>query len=219
MRAVSEELRRTMISAFYGREAPAKNGSGEVPISETIGAELAALEKAGKKMAACKDETKKDELAELRREMMQGANKVFALLGDLFADFAGRYPTSNMAPSAARQAADSYLSGGQFDKAIVIYEGLSAGAPEDAEMLSNYAWALLRQGKNLEKARSLADKLLKLSPENVDAMDIMAEIEFALGRPEQAVEWCEKALKLAPETRILNTRLLKYKAAVEKKQK
>lgn len=88
--------------------------------------------------------------------------------------------------------------------------------PNHADALNNAAAILSRSEKprpgDLEKAKTLADKALKIDPKNPDYLDTLAEIYFRQGNKEKALALIEEAIERAPDRLILKSQLERFKA-------
>lgn len=78
------------------------------------------------------------------------------------------------------------------------------------------AMALHRQGE-YTKAAKIYQKILKQEPQNVLALNLMAEASLMLGKSSQALQLAERALKLKPD--MPSTRLLRANALARMGQK
>jgi tetratricopeptide (TPR) repeat protein len=67
-------------------------------------------------------------------------------------------------------------------------------SPDFAEALNylGYMWA--ERGENLEEARALIEKALKLEPENGDFLDSLGWVLFKQKQPRAALDWLRKAI-------------------------
>lgn len=70
----------------------------------------------------------------------------------------------------------------------------------DSDNTSNTAgWLAARAQRNLDQAKSLLDKALALNPDKSVYLDTLAEIEFARGNRQKALEWSGRAVNFMPE--------------------
>jgi tetratricopeptide (TPR) repeat protein len=72
-------------------------------------------------------------------------------------------------------------------------------SPNDAEAFNylGYMWA--ENGINLKEAHEFISKALALEPDNPAYLDSMAWVLFKLGKPDEALQYIEKAVKLSKE--------------------
>nr|WP_091697857.1 tetratricopeptide repeat protein [Algoriphagus locisalis] len=75
-----------------------------------------------------------------------------------------------------------------FDKALEIN-------PNDEQVLNNYSYFLSLEKKNLEKAKSMSDKVIKRFPDNGTFLDTHAWVLFQLEDYEGAKKYMDLALK------------------------
>lgn len=94
--------------------------------------------------------------------------------------------------------------------------------PNHADALNNAAAILSRSEKprpgDLEKAKTMADKALKIDPKNPDYLDTLAEIYFRQGNKEKALALIEEAIERAPDRLTLKSQLERFKAQESVKQ-
>ncbi|MEZ4774049.1 MAG: tetratricopeptide repeat protein [Bacteroidia bacterium] len=77
------------------------------------------------------------------------------------------------------------------------YEKALELTPDDPFILNNYAYYLSLRGDKLPKAKSLAEKALKLSPNQVSYQDTYGWILYQEGQYAEAAKWLEKATATA----------------------
>jgi tetratricopeptide (TPR) repeat protein len=70
--------------------------------------------------------------------------------------------------------------------------------PDCDNTCNTAAWLASRALQNLDQARNYEQHALTLNPEQPAYMDTMAEIEFARGNREKAIEWSTKAVNSLP---------------------
>lgn len=123
-----------------------------------------------------------------------------------------------------RSRGDAYLSIGKHAEAIEDYEKELENDPEDSGTLNNLAWVLattpkdeLRDGK---RALELAIKSCELTDySKPHILSTLASAHAEVGDFDKAMEWIDKALKLAEEEDSPNLEdIKKEKAAYEKKE-
>lgn len=83
--------------------------------------------------------------------------------------------------------------------AVPLYEKVLAVDPQNALAMSNLAWALALEGKELERARGLAEKALEISPENARCWTILGLVQKAQGDHPAALVSFHRAIRLNPE--------------------
>ena len=89
---------------------------------------------------------------------------------------------------------------GSFQDAERTFRKCLQMAPEDAEALNylGYSWA--DRGVNLEEARALIEKAVKLKPEEPAYLDSLAWVLYRLKQPQAALVPMEKAVRLSEKT-------------------
>ena len=90
---------------------------------------------------------------------------------------------------------DTYHMIGKKTEAFEKYEQVLASKPEDEHVLNNYAYFLSLSKKDLEKARSMSENLVKRFPNNSTYLDTHAWVLFQLQDYENAKIFMEKALE------------------------
>ena len=94
---------------------------------------------------------------------------------------------------------------GIADKSMRLYEVMLELDPDNSLMMNNIAFMLAGEGKNLERARSLAMKAVAADPANASYIDTLGWVLFTMGEYEKARETLEKAAALDPrEAEILD---------------
>lgn len=90
---------------------------------------------------------------------------------------------------------DTYHMVGKKQEAFDIYEEVLASRPEDEHVLNNYAYFLSLSKKDLEKAKSMSERLVKKFPNNATYLDTHAWVLFQLKDYENAKKYMERALE------------------------
>ncbi len=89
--------------------------------------------------------------------------------------------------SIHEQKASGFLMNGQFKKASYkAYEKALAYDPDNILVLNNWAYFLSVEGKQLDRALKMAERVLELTDKNPTYLDTYAWILFQLGRFEEA---------------------------------
>ena len=82
------------------------------------------------------------------------------------------------------------------------WDRLSAVAdryPGASNTLNTIAWLGAKAQRNLDAARKYEERALALKPDQFSYLDTMAEIEFAAGNRNKAVEWSQRAVVFTPD--------------------
>jgi len=64
-------------------------------------------------------------------------------------------------------------------------------------------WLASRAARNLDEAESYLEKALSMNPDQAAYLDTMAEIQFAKGKREKALEWSSRAVNFMPQDTML----------------
>lgn len=90
---------------------------------------------------------------------------------------------------------DAYHMIGKKEEAFEMYEEVLASRPEDEHVLNNYAYFLSLSKRDLEKAKSMSERLVKKFPNNATYLDTHAWVLFQLNDYENAKKFMERALE------------------------
>jgi tetratricopeptide (TPR) repeat protein len=101
------------------------------------------------------------------------------------------------------QLGDVYEYLKQYPKSTAAYDAVLATDPNNAAVLNNYAYFLSIRGEQLEKARTMAERLTKLHPSNGTYLDTHAWVLYRLGQYEPARLLLERALQDRQDPDIL----------------
>ncbi len=84
---------------------------------------------------------------------------------------------------------------GQGDSAFINFDKALKINPNDDQVLNNYAYFLAIEKKELEKARTMAERVVKKHPKNSTYLDTLAWVLFQMGKYEDAFRYIEQAVK------------------------
>lgn len=84
---------------------------------------------------------------------------------------------------------------GEKDSAFVFFDKALNLNPNDEQVLNNYAYFLSLEKRNLEKARSMSEKVVKKYPKNATYLDTHAWVLFQMGNYEEAFKYMDEAIK------------------------
>lgn len=101
------------------------------------------------------------------------------------------------------QLGDVYEYLKQYDKSAAAYENVLAADPDNAGVLNNYSYYLSVRGQQLDKARTMSERLVKLHPTSGTYLDTHAWVLYKLGEYEAARGLLERALQDQPDPDIL----------------
>ncbi len=95
--------------------------------------------------------------------------------------------------------ARSYNALGRFDQAASTYASAAKQSPNDAQLLAEYADTLaMVQGRLQGEPEKLIARALQINPDNSKALALAGSLAFDNKNYSKAVEYWEKALRLAP---------------------
>jgi tetratricopeptide (TPR) repeat protein len=83
---------------------------------------------------------------------------------------------------------------GQRDSAFLNFDKALKINPNDEQVLNNYAYFLSLEKKELEKAKNMAEKVVKKHPKNSTYLDTLAWILFQMGKYEDAFLYMDQAI-------------------------
>jgi putative PEP-CTERM system TPR-repeat lipoprotein len=104
-------------------------------------------------------------------------------------------------------SANHYLILKRYDEARAAYTKLLELAPDNPEVLNNFALALQQQ--NPQQARQYAEKALTLAPDNAAVLDTLGLILLDQGDTQRALELLRKASQQQPKEREIRYHLAK----------
>jgi len=89
--------------------------------------------------------------------------------------------------------------------------------PDDPQRLNELAWLCAKCDRNLAEARVWAETGAKMAPNDAAILDTLAEVNFHLGRADEAVRIETQALGLQPDDPYMKKQLDRYAAAAKAK--
>lgn len=98
-----------------------------------------------------------------------------------------------------------------FENGFQIYAQAVKQFPASAMLNNQAAWVAAVSVRRLDEALTFAKEAVRLAPENPSYADTLAEVHFARGDREQAIEWATKSLALDPESKFHAERLEKFR--------
>lgn len=90
---------------------------------------------------------------------------------------------------------DAYFELEDYERSLEAYERLLEIDPDDLYVKNNYAYYLCLTGKDLGKARSLAEIICKEEPGNSTFLDTYGWILFQMGDYRKAADYLKKAIE------------------------
>jgi tetratricopeptide (TPR) repeat protein len=84
---------------------------------------------------------------------------------------------------------------GEKDEAFKNFDEALKLNPNDEQVLNNFAYFLSLEKRDLEKAKSMSEKVVKKHPKNATYLDTHAWVLFQMGDYEEAKKYMDEALK------------------------
>jgi tetratricopeptide (TPR) repeat protein len=84
--------------------------------------------------------------------------------------------------------------------------------PKDTERMNALAWLCAKSGQRLEEALGIVQEALRVQSDNYAYMDTAAELNFALGRVEEAVRLEKRALSIKPGDEFMEGQLRRFES-------
>jgi putative PEP-CTERM system TPR-repeat lipoprotein len=114
--------------------------------------------------------------------------------------------------------ADSALARSDWAEARSRYEFILKKAPNDAAVMNNLAWVLLRT-KQVQDAESMARKAVALRPQAGAILDTLSEVLSAAGKHDEAIQQQRRAVELENNSPIRRVALAKRYIAASQRDK
>lgn len=106
------------------------------------------------------------------------------------------------------------LKAGRAMEALDVFKEVIRLNPRYADAYNNAAYILSHQEnyhkRDLTKAEAWAHKAISLDPKNAHYFDTLAEIKFKQGLVQQALQFINKAIKLAPKELYFKDQLVRF---------
>jgi tetratricopeptide (TPR) repeat protein len=123
------------------------------------------------------------------------------------------YPSSDMVIDAMQRLAAVEYKLGNPDAAVATYWKVVEKKPDDPGTLNGFAWFCSQRKIGLDKALPAAQKAADLSKRDPGILDTLAEVYFAMGDFDNAIEIGEEALASDPKDTYFNDQVAKFKKA------
>jgi tetratricopeptide (TPR) repeat protein len=101
------------------------------------------------------------------------------------------------------QLGDGYNSLKEYQKSNEAYEAVLAQDQNNEHVLNNYSYFLSLRNENLEKAREMADRLVKQHPTNPTYLDTYAWVLYKSGNYTDARKYLEQAVAISDDATIV----------------
>jgi tetratricopeptide (TPR) repeat protein len=147
-----------------------------------------------------------------RSESYGDAVKIFGQITEEFED-------SEWHDRALTMMARTYHKMGNNKKCIDTYMSYVARHPRDPKAMNSFAWFCATRGVGFDKALPIALRAAKLSNRDPGILDTLAELYYAMGNYDKAIEVGREALDKEPEDSYLADQLKKFRQAKEESKK
>lgn len=97
-----------------------------------------------------------------------------------------------------------------FENCFQTYSPLVKQYPDSANLHNQAAWVAAICVRRLDEALALAERAVKLAPDSSSYADTLAEVHFARGNRELALEWGRKSVALDPGNKFYEERLQSF---------
>jgi uncharacterized Ntn-hydrolase superfamily protein len=84
---------------------------------------------------------------------------------------------------------------------------------QDAELLNGLAWYCATADIFLEESLTAAERAVALEPENANIIDTLAEVQFRMGRVEEAIDTIQRAIEIDSESVYYKEQLDRFEGA------
>jgi tetratricopeptide (TPR) repeat protein len=125
------------------------------------------------------------------------------------------YPESPMLKEVFHNLAYYYDKAGKKEDAVGTYRLMVATFPDDADVLNAFAWSCAKSGFALEEATRAALRGVEVSKGDPGVLDTLAEVYYARGMYDDAIETINKAIAKEPDDTYYRDQLTKFKKAKE----
>lgn len=105
-----------------------------------------------------------------------------------------------------------------FDAQYATLTRLAKQYPQSARFSNGLAWTSAVCGEHLDDALAQAQHTLEIKPDEPAYLDTLAEVHFQRRELAAAVQWQQRAVELAPDTKQFRERLAKFEEALKADQ-
>lgn len=98
---------------------------------------------------------------------------------------------------------DSYNDLEDYNKSDQAYDAALSIDSANPHVLNNYSYFLSLRNENLDKALGMAEKLMKIAPDNAAYLDTYAWILYKMNRLEDSKKYLEKAVDISQDGTIV----------------
>jgi tetratricopeptide (TPR) repeat protein len=112
-----------------------------------------------------------------------------------------------------RRLAYAQHGAGDSETAVATYRKLLAKTPDDPSALNGFAWFCASRAIALDEALPVALKAVELSNRSPGILDTLAELYYARGEYDKAIEIGKEALASDPDDQYFQDQVKKFKEA------
>jgi len=131
----------------------------------------------------------------------------------IFEPFLEQYSDTQYLDGATQMLARCYHAKGDSKKAVVTYMAFVDRHPDDPSAYNAFAWFCASKQIGLDEALPIAIKAVELSDRSAGILDTLAELYYARGEYDLAIEIGSEALKSDPEDKYFKEQVEKFKKA------
>jgi tetratricopeptide (TPR) repeat protein len=118
--------------------------------------------------------------------------------------------TNALRDAGATAQADQF-----FEETSTAYEKLCSDVPDSGPAYNLAAWYEGKCARKLDDALRHAQRAVALEPDNTASLDTMAEVRFARGEFQQAIDAIQRCIDLEPQDESHRAQLLRFQAAAK----
>ena len=136
-----------------------------------------------------------------------------------FQNFVTEYEGTEWQDSGTTMLARCYYYLGDKEKCVSTYLLYVDRNPDNPKALNSFAWFCATKNVGLDEALPVALKAVELTDRDPGYLDTLAELYYARGEFDEAIEVGKEALDKDPEDQYLSDQLDKFKKAKEEAEK
>lgn len=132
-----------------------------------------------------------------------------------FEKLLAEFGTDDWKDACTQLLARSYHKIGKSDDAVAVYQGHVARHPDDPKALNGLAWFCATRKVGLDAALPVALKAVELTGRDPGYLDTLAELHYARGEFDKAIEVGREAEKKQPDDPYFKEQVEKFEKAKE----
>ncbi len=130
-----------------------------------------------------------------------------------FTRLTAEYPGSDVYRDGMARLAKTQFKLGDADAAVATYWTITKDRQDDDKALNAFAWFCSQAKIGLDKALPAAEKAARLSNRDPGILDTLAEVHFAMGNYDKAIEVETEAAGKQPDDKYFKDQIEKYRKA------